>query len=77
MDNLVKRTIRIDSSVNNKIKYIAEMEGRSVNKEIELYLKKSIKAYEEKYGVIKMDEDWFRIILGLKESLILFRWAPD
>ncbi|MBS6565203.1 MAG: Arc family DNA-binding protein [Clostridiales bacterium] len=46
MDNLVKRTIRIDSSVNNKIKYIAEMEGRSVNKEIELYLKKSIKAYE-------------------------------
>ena len=57
MDNLVKRTIRIDSSVNNKIKYIAEMEVRSVNKEIELYLKKSIKAYEEKYGVIKMDED--------------------
>lgn len=57
MDNLVKRTIRIDSSVNNKIKYIAEMEGRSVNKEIELYLKKSIKAYEEKHGVIKMDED--------------------
>ncbi|HBF6131867.1 TPA: Arc family DNA-binding protein [Clostridioides difficile] len=38
-----------------KIKYIAESEGRSANKEIEQIIKKHIEDYEQRKGEIKIN----------------------
>ncbi len=53
MENkLLRYTLRIDRIVFKKFKYIAEAEGRSANKQIELLLKKDISEYEKKNGEI-------------------------
>ena len=39
-----------------KIRYIAEENGRSANKEIELMVKQRIKEYEQKNGSINLDD---------------------
>ena len=39
-----------------KIRYIAEENGRSANKEIELMVKQRIKEYEQKNGPIILDD---------------------
>lgn len=48
-------TLRIDSSLIKKMGYIAEGNGRSINKEIEQIIKAYIAAYEKKNGPIKLD----------------------
>lgn len=48
--------LRIDKNIMDKTKYIAKENGRSVNKEIEILLKKNISSYETQFGVIPILE---------------------
>jgi hypothetical protein len=48
-------TIRTDPVLIKKMGYIAEGNGRSINKEIEQIIKAYIAAYEKKNGPIKLD----------------------
>lgn len=50
--NLPRYTLRIPQEYLTKIRYIAEENGRSANKEIELMIKQRIKKYEEDHGAI-------------------------
>ena len=50
-------TLRIHPLIMAKMKYIAETNGRSVNKEIEQILKWVISDYENKRGRIHIDEE--------------------
>lgn len=54
--NLPRYTLRIPKEYLQKIRYIAEENGRSANKEIELMVKQRIKEYEQKNGPINLDD---------------------
>ena len=56
-DKLLRYTLRVDSLLFQKFRYIAEEEGRSANKEIEQYLKQLVAEYEKKNGVIPVSTD--------------------
>ena len=45
-------SIRIEEEMLNKISYIAAYEGRSVNSQVLILIRQSIKAFEEENGVI-------------------------
>ncbi|ABE99513.1 Arc-like repressor [Clostridium phage CDKM9] len=51
---LPRYTLRIDNNLLEKIKYIAESEGRSANKEIEQLIKKHVESYEKINGKINV-----------------------
>lgn len=53
-DKLLRYTLRVDRLLFQKFRYVAESEGRSANKEIEQFLKRHVKAFEEKHGEIKL-----------------------
>lgn len=53
--SLPRYTLRIPQIYLDKIKYIAEENGRSANKEIELMIKSRIKEYESENGSIDFD----------------------
>lgn len=44
--------LRVDKNVMEKTKYIAKENGRSVNKEIEFLMRKSISEFESLHGII-------------------------
>ncbi|MBE6551317.1 MAG: Arc family DNA-binding protein [Ruminococcaceae bacterium] len=48
-------SIRIEEEMLKKISYIADYEGRSVNSQILVLIRESIKAFEEENGVIDGD----------------------
>lgn len=48
--------LRIDATIMNKLKIIAENNSRTKNKEIEYALKKYVDIYEAEHGEIKIDE---------------------
>lgn len=52
--DLPRYTLRIPDEYLKKIRYIAEENGRSANKEIELMIKTKIYEYEKLYGEIKI-----------------------
>lgn len=54
---LPRYTLRIPQEYLDKIRYIAEENGRSANKEIELMIKGRIKEYEDLYGPIHINLD--------------------
>ncbi len=54
--DLPRYTLRIPREYLDKIRYIAEEEGRSANKEIELMIKCRIAAYESEHGKIILEE---------------------
>lgn len=54
--NLPRYTLRIPQEYLNKIRYIAEENGRSANKEIELMIKTRIKEYEAQNGTICLSD---------------------
>ncbi len=54
--NLPRYTLRIPQIYLEKIHYIAEENGRSTNKELELMIKQRIKEYEEKNGTIQTSD---------------------
>lgn len=54
--NLPRYTLRIPQEYLDKIRYIAEENGRSANKEIELMIKMRIKEYEKANGPINLSD---------------------
>ena len=58
-------TLKIDPNYLDKMKYIANENGRSTNKEIEQLIIRYIKEYEKTYGEIeKEDIEYFFKSLG-------------
>lgn len=51
--DLPRYTLRVPDEYLKKIRYIAEENGRSANKEIELLIKLKINEYETKNGKIQ------------------------
>ena len=49
--------LRIPVETMDKLKYIAEYNGRSANKEIEQLILKHISAFEKENGIIKFETD--------------------
>lgn len=56
-EKILRYTLRVDRGLFQKFKYIAEYQGRSANKEIEQYIKKSVAKFEEQHGNIDVLED--------------------
>ena len=54
--DLPRYTLRMPREYLQKIRYIAEENGRSANKEIELMVKQRIKEYEQENGPINLDD---------------------
>lgn len=53
---LPKFTFRVDAEVLEKLRYIAESNFRTVNKELEMLVKQHIAKYEEENGAIPLSE---------------------
>lgn len=53
--DLPRYTLRIPQEYLEKIRYIAEENGRSANREIELMIKHRIAEYEKERGTIELD----------------------
>ncbi len=56
-DNILRYTLRVNRTLFQQLRYIADYEGRSANREIEQYIKQRVKAFEEKHGEIEVDKD--------------------
>lgn len=56
-DKLLRYTLRVDRTLFQKFRYVAESEGRSANKEIEQFIKKHVAAYEKEHGKIEPDQN--------------------
>ena len=56
-EKLLRYTLRVDRLLFRKFRYIAESNGRSANKEIEQYLKRSVAKYEQENGKIELDPE--------------------
>lgn len=52
--DLPRYTLRIPQEYLDKIRYIAEENGRSANREIELMIKHRISDYEKEHGEIRL-----------------------
>ena len=55
-ENLLRYTLRVNSRLFQKFRFIAESGGRSANKEIEQYMKKRVQDYEMKHGEIPLKD---------------------
>lgn len=55
-DKLLRYTLRIDRDLFAKFRYIADYQGRSANREIEQFIKQTVKDYEAEHGEIKIDK---------------------
>ncbi|WP_310604245.1 Arc family DNA-binding protein [Anaerosporobacter sp.] len=49
---LSKFTLRIDSELLKKFRFVADYNARSVNREMEVLIKKHVNEFEEKHGNI-------------------------
>lgn len=49
-------TIRIDPAMLKKIRYIAEYNARSANREVETLIKQHIENFEKEHGEITFDD---------------------
>ena len=52
---LSKFTLRVDSDLLQKFRFIAEYNARSANREIELLIRKHIQDFEKKQGKIELN----------------------
>lgn len=57
MKNLCRFTLRIPKELQQKIKYTADFNCRSQNKEFEIAIKRYINDFERLYGTIEIKED--------------------
>lgn len=48
-----KYTLRIDSNLLKKFRYVAEYNARSANREIEVLMKKHVAEFEKEHGPIE------------------------
>ena len=49
-------TTRIDEETLNKLKYIAEYEGRTANSQISILIRNCIKEFEKENGKIELEK---------------------
>lgn len=56
-DTLPRYTLRISRDLLDKIHYIAEYNGRTVNKELQQLIKQKINNFEAKHGTIELEEN--------------------
>lgn len=56
MDEKLRYTLRIDRTLFQKFKYVADAQGRSANREIEQYIKARVAQYEQLHGPIELDK---------------------
>lgn len=54
---LSKFTIRIDSALLKKFRFVAEYSARSANREIELLIKKHVAEFEKEHGGIEPEKN--------------------
>ena len=54
-ENVLRYTLRVNRQNFQKFRFIAAYEGRSVNKELELYIKQRVTAFESAHGPINVD----------------------
>jgi len=52
-NDLPRYTMRINRELLDKLRYVAEYEGRTINKELEQLVKKRIETFEQEHGEIK------------------------
>ncbi len=52
----IQYTVRLDETILEKAKIIAEMEVRSLNNLIEFFVTKGVSAYEEEHGEISAEK---------------------
>lgn len=55
-DNLPRYTMRISRVLLDKLGYVAEYEGRTVNKQLEQLVKKCVLQFEEEHGKIDIEK---------------------
>lgn len=53
--NLPKFTIRLEPDLLKKIRYVAEYNARSTNREIEVLIRKHVNNFEKIHGIIEID----------------------
>lgn len=49
--------IEIDPELHHKLRYIADFEGRSINRQILHLVRQCVRQFEEKEGVISVPDD--------------------
>lgn len=52
---LSKFTLRIDTELLKKFRFVADYNARSANREIEVLMKKHVDEFEKKHGTIKIE----------------------
>jgi len=52
---LSKFTLRIDSELLKKFRFVADYNARSANREIEVLMKKHVDEFEKKHGSIELE----------------------
>ena len=52
MGDKARYTLRVDRLLLQKFRYVADAQGRSANREIEIYMKQRVKKYEDVNGEI-------------------------
>ena len=55
MEKIKNYSLRVDEKLLEKFHYIAKSEGRSVNAQLLIYMRRSVEQYERKYGEICID----------------------
>lgn len=55
-DKLLRYTLRVDRFLFQKFRYIADSKGRSANREIEQYIKRTVQDYEQEHGPIQLED---------------------
>ena len=56
MDEILRYTLRVNRQLFIKFRYISESEGRSANKEIEQFMKRSVRDFEKEHGEIVLTD---------------------
>lgn len=54
--NLPQFTIRIDPLLLKKIRYVAEYNARSANREVETLIKEHVEKFEQQHGKITFED---------------------
>lgn len=55
MNDMAKFTLRTDSEILRKFRYVADYNARSANRELEVLMKRHIAEFEKKHGKIAFD----------------------
>jgi len=67
--NKPKFTLRVDKKTLDKLRYIADNNFRTINKELEMLIKMHIDSFEKRHGSIKNYEEK-TIFLGNKGAIV-------